>query len=67
MLEYFLKFTKLSTYDPSLISNPRDEMSRFFMEVSDDLQEEFHSAMLHDNMKIACLMVHSQHGGGCKG
>ena len=26
--------------------------------VSDDLKEEFHSVMLHDNMEISCLMVH---------
>ena len=35
-------------------------MSRFVMGVSDDLQEEFHSVMLHDNMNISRLMVHAR-------
>ena len=36
-------------------------MSRFVMGVLDDLQEEFHSAMLHDNMKNSRIMVHDKH------
>ncbi|XP_069155674.1 uncharacterized protein [Solanum lycopersicum] len=59
--EYCLKFTKLSKYAPSFVSNPRDGMSRFMTGVSDDLQEKFHSAMLHDNMNISRLMGHSTH------
>ena len=59
--EYSLKFTKLSKYTPSLISDPKDETSLFVMWVSDDLQEECHSPMLHDNMKISRLMVHAKH------
>ncbi|WP_353805357.1 hypothetical protein, partial [Acinetobacter baumannii] len=47
-------------YAPSLIFNPRDEMSHFVMGVSDILQEECHSVMLHDNMNISRLIVHSQ-------
>ena len=58
--KYSLKFTKLSKYAPSLVSDPRDEMSRVVTGVSDDLQEERHSAMLHDNMDISRLMVHAQ-------
>ena len=38
--EYSMKFTKFSKYVPSLLSDPRDEMSRFVMGVSDDLQEK---------------------------
>ena len=30
------------------------------MGVSEDLQEEFQSAMLHDNMNISHLMVHAR-------
>ena len=52
VLEYFLKFTKLSKYAPSLVSDPRDEMSRFVTRVLDNLKEECHSDMLHDNMNI---------------
>ena len=29
--------------------------------MSDDLQEECHSAMLHDNINISRLMFHSKH------
>ena len=61
VLEYSLKFTKFSKYDPSLVSNPRDEMSRFLMGVLDYLQKECHSAMLHDNMNISGIMVHAEH------
>ena len=35
VLEYSLKFTKLSKYAPSLVSDPRDEMSPFITEVLD--------------------------------
>ena len=59
--EYSLKFTKLSEYAPSLVSDPRDEMSLFVTGVSDDLQEECHSATLHDNMNIYRSMVHAQY------
>ena len=59
--KYFLKFTKLLKYSPSLVSDPRDEMSRFVTGASDDLQEECHLAMLHDNMNISHLMVHANH------
>ena len=59
--EYSLKFTKFSKYAPSLVSNPRDEMSRFLMGVLDYLQKECHSAMLHDNMNISRIMVHAEH------
>ena len=36
-------------------------MCRFVMGVSDDLQEECHSAMLHDNMNFFRLMVHAKY------
>ena len=60
VLEYSLKFTILPMYAPSLISDPRDEMNLFLMGVSDYLQEECHSAMLHDDMSISRLMVNVQ-------
>ena len=40
VLDYSLKFTKLSKYAPSLVSNPRDEMSHFLTGVFNDLVEE---------------------------
>ena len=59
-LEYSLKFTKLSKYAFSLMSNLRDEMNHFVTGVSDDLLEKCYSEMLHDNMDISHLMVHAQ-------
>ena len=38
--EYSLKFSILSRCAPSLVSNPRDEMSRFVMGVADGVWEE---------------------------
>ena len=57
--DYPFKFTKLLKYSPSLVSDPRDEMSHFVTEMLDDFQEECHSVMLHDKMNISRLMVHA--------
>jgi len=57
--EYSLIFTKFSKCTPFFVSDPRDEMSNFVMEVPDDLQEECHSSMLHNYMNISRLMVHA--------
>ncbi|XP_015054781.1 uncharacterized protein LOC107001132 [Solanum pennellii] len=58
--DYSLKFIQFAKYAPSLVSDPRDEMSQFVTGVSDDLHEECHSAMLHDNTNISHLMVHAR-------
>ena len=58
--EYSLKFVKLSKYAFSLESNSRDDMSRFRIGVSEDLEEECLAAMLHDNIDHGRLMVHAQ-------
>ena len=58
--EYSLEFIKLSKYAPSLVSDPRDQMSHFVMGVSKDLQEECHSAMLNDNKNITHLMIYER-------
>ena len=58
--EYSFEFIKLSKYAPSLVFDPRDQMSHFVTEVSDDLKEECYSVMLHDNMNMSRLMVHSR-------
>ena len=60
VLEYSIKFTKLSKYAPSLVSDPKDEMSHFVKGVSDDFKEECHLSMVHENMNISHLMVHAQ-------
>lgn len=48
MLMYSFKFTKLSKYAPSSVSDPRDELSRFLMRVSEDLVEE---------CRVGCFMI----------
>ena len=56
--EYSLKFVKLSRYATSLVSNSRDEISRFLIGIAEDLKEECRVAMLHDIMDLSRLMVH---------
>ena len=58
--EYSLKFIKLSQYASSLVSNDRDEVSRYVTSMSEELKEEYHATMLHDNMYISRLMFHAQ-------
>ena len=56
---YSLEFIKLSKYDPSLASDPRHEMSHFVTGMSEDLQDECQSSMLHDNINISHLTVYT--------
>ena len=58
--EYSLKFVKLSRYSTSLVSNIRDEMSRFLTGITGDLEDDYRAAMLHDNRDLSRLMVHVQ-------
>ncbi|KAK4726744.1 hypothetical protein R3W88_031661 [Solanum pinnatisectum] len=51
---------KLSKYAPSLVFNPRNEMSLFMTGVSDSIEEECRTTMHHDNMDISRLMVYAQ-------
>ena len=60
MEEYSLKFTLLFRYLLSFVSNPRDEMRRFVIGVSDLVKEEFHMTMLHNDMNLTRLMVYAQ-------
>ena len=53
--EYSLKFTMLSRYGPSLVSNSGDEMSRFVTGVTDLVKEECRTAMLHGDMNFSGL------------
>ena len=58
--KYSLKFVKLWRYATSLVSKSRDEMSRFLIGITGDLEEECQPAMLHDNMDFSRLMLHVQ-------
>ena len=58
--EYYLKCIKLSIYASSLVSNDRDEMSYYVTCVLKELKEECHTIMIHDNIFLSRLMVHSQ-------
>ena len=58
--EYSFKFSMLSRYVPSVVSNPRDEMSHFVTVMANLVREDFHTAMLHDYMTLARLMVYAQ-------
>ena len=49
----------LSKFAPSPLSNPRDEMSRFMTGVSKLVREECRTAMLHDDMTLARLIVYT--------
>ena len=48
--KYSLKFSMLSQYSPSLVSNSRDEIRKLVMGVADLVREECRTAMLHDHM-----------------
>ena len=59
--EYSLKFVKLSKYASSLVSNIRDDISRFVTGVSEDKEKECQASMLHDNMDLSSLwFMHSR-------
>ena len=55
-----MKFIKQSKYVSSLVSNDRDDMSRFVKGVLEEIEEEWRAAMLYENIDLSRLMVHSQ-------
>ncbi|WP_353839331.1 hypothetical protein, partial [Acinetobacter baumannii] len=54
---YSLKFTR---YAQSLVSNPRDEISRFVTGVVDLVKEECRTAMFPDEINLSSLMIYAQ-------
>lgn len=57
--EYAFKFTLLSKYTRSIVTNLRDKMNRFLSGVSDMVAEESCTAMLFDNMYISFLVSYA--------
>ena len=55
--EYFLMFVKLSRYATSVVSNSKEEMSRFLRGINKDLEDECQSTILHDKMDLSWIMV----------
>lgn len=58
--EYSLKYTMLSKFIPSLLSNPRYEMSRLVTGVVDLVKEECRVFVLHNDMNFSRFMVYDQ-------
>ena len=56
--EYSLKFTLLSMYAPSSVSNPRDEMNRFVNRVADLFKQECLISILHHFINLLCKKIH---------
>ena len=55
-----LSFVELARYATSMVSNNRDEMSRFLTGINVELEEKCRFVMIHDNMDLSRLMVHVQ-------
>ena len=58
--EYYLKITNLSMFATSMVSNTRDDMSRFVTSVFDNVKEEFCMAMFNYYMNFFWHMVYAQ-------
>ena len=52
--------TLLSRYDPSLMSNSRNEMSRFATGMADLVKEECRTIILHGDINFSRLVVFAQ-------
>ena len=58
--EYSLKFSMLSKYSPTLLSNPRYEITRFVTGVADLVREKCRTTMIHEDTSLARLTVYAQ-------
>lgn len=55
--EHSLKFTILSKYGPSLVSNLKDGMNRYVNGLFNLVEKEFRTTMIDDEMNISRLTV----------
>ncbi|WMV32513.1 hypothetical protein MTR67_025898 [Solanum verrucosum] len=58
--EYALMFMQWSRYAPTMVTDPRAKMSKFFPDVSEMVVKECCTAMLIKKMDISRLIIHSQ-------
>lgn len=59
MKEYYLKFTQLVRYDPTMVSYSEAHMSKFVYGISEDMVKKCRIAMLVKKIDISRLMVHA--------
>ena len=58
--EYSLKFTQLSKYAPTLVTNSMARINNFVMGVSSMVEKECRATMLHNDMDISRPMFLSR-------
>ena len=52
-------FTLLSKYDPSVVSNPRDERSRFVTGFFDLVNDQCRKDIVHYDMNLSRIMMYA--------
>ena len=57
--KYSLNLIMLSNMH-HLVSNPRNEISRFMTRVANLVKEEWRTVILHDDMTLVRIMIYSQ-------
>lgn len=57
---YYLKFTMFPRYAPSLLSSPRNYISRFVIGVVDLVKEDSRTTMIHIDLNLSRVMVYAQ-------
>ena len=58
--EYYLKFTQLYKYAPTLVGNSKARMNKLMMGVSSLVKEECQTTMLNHYIYICRLIVYAQ-------